>query len=259
MHVCVAQDANLDGVRDVTWYSQLHHLQNGIFSAFASKQGWDIGTTVTTANSIVKKVSVLLECLENGVVQDPADGTVWDAGALRVEVRAVVNVGRPLHISDVQTQLGPWLSIATQEAKLQQYVDVSGAVGLIAIRKLEFSTAIVRRQASICLFLLQKCISHKSPGTKLSNKARFLLLLLTSSVGYSNPRWYRTFLTLAAQPAQRLILQQVHDAIYRSSPTRAPALSQVCPYCLMVYAVALKIICNCAWYPGYRNGTGSGS
>jgi len=210
------QKPNPDGVVDVTWYSQLHHLQNGQFSAFSARQGSDIGTTTSTARTVMDKAAIMMTCLERGVIHD-ADGTIWDAGGLRVEVRAIIKVGSPLSVADVQCQLGPWLSLSSQQQKLQEYVDLHSA-GTIVLRKLEFPVPVVVRQANICLFLLAKGLQAKAGRSKLTKRSTFLLLLLASCVGYSNPRWYSTFLRLAAGSTERRLLMEIYEAIY-SRPT----------------------------------------
>jgi hypothetical protein len=229
-----AQKPNPEGVSDVTWYTQLHHLQNGHFSPLSPRQGSDIGSTAATARSIMDKAVTMLACFERGIIHDTAEDTVWDAGGLRVEVRATVHVpGRLLSVADLQHELGPWLSLASQQQKLQEYVDTH-STGTIVIRKQEFTSQVVMRQANMCLFLLAKGL--QAGRTKLTVKSKFVLLLLASCIGYSNPRWYATFLSMAAASAERRLLKQIYQGIYNSSldtagsimfAFRTPAMPQV--------------------------------
>ena len=218
----VCTQNNPDGVSVVTWYSQLHHMAKGNYSAMSKKRA-DVGTTAVAARSVMQKAGVAISCLEQGISDSGMSngGAVWDSGGLRVEVRAVITVaaGQALTVRNLELQIGPWLALASQQDMLQRYIDRYSA-GSISIRKQEFSTYTVLRQAKIAMFLLTKCLQGKSTRSQLTQKARFMVLLLANSIGYSNPRWNATFLRLAACSAERRILKQVYDAIYceASSP-----------------------------------------
>lgn len=223
-----AQKPNEAGVRVLTWYSQMHHFHKGHFSALSSKQGTDVGTTAQVARNIIEKAGVVISGLERALSNGGGSngGAIWDVGGLRVEVRAEVmgSADHPLTVHDIQQQLGPWLALTSQQAMLQKYIDCHSA-GTISIRKLEFSTDIVLRQANIAMFLLTKCLDGKPARAQLTQKAKFVLLFLASCIGYSNPRWYASFLTLAARSDERRILKQVYEAIYsKLSNVPTPAL-----------------------------------
>lgn len=171
------------------------------------------------------KVVTLLACFERGVIHDTAfDDTVWDAGGMRVEVRATFQVpfGESLSVAALQHAFGQWLSLASQQHKLQAYVDTYSA-GTIVLRKQEFTTHVVMRQANLCLFLLTK--SLQAGRNKLTSKSKFILLLLASCIGYSNPRWYASFLSMAAKSAERRLLKQIYEAIYCSPLDTASAIT----------------------------------